>query len=480
MLTVAGLGPGAPGAVPLEVLELLRSGRRVILRTTEHPVVPWLLEQGVTPESLDHLYEKASTFEEVYARMTEFVVGEATREDVVFAVPGHPLVAEEAVHRILATGIPVRLVPAMSFVEAIYVALRLDPMRGVFVLDALQLDKQQPHLAAGNVVAQVYNRLVAGETKLTLMQYYPDDHPVTVVRAACVPGEERIAEVPLYALDRVDWFDHLTSLYLPPLHQVTSGRYCLDPLVNVVAVLRGARGCPWDREQTHATLARYILEEAFETVEAIEQGKMYNLCEELGDLLLQIVLHAQLASEEGFFDIRDVIKRITAKMVHRHPHVFGGVEVRNSREVRLNWDRLKRAEKQEGGYLAGISKALPALLRAEKVQARAARVGFDWPDYRGPLAKVAEELKELERAVEGGASERVREEVGDLLFAVVNLARLLGVNAERACADSTERFIRRFAYLEQRAAAEGRPLEDLSLEEMDRLWEEAKQRENRG
>ncbi|MBC7104720.1 MAG: nucleotide pyrophosphohydrolase, partial [Firmicutes bacterium] len=312
MLTVVGLGPGAPGAVPLEVMEILRGGHRVLLRTTEHPVVPWLLEQGLVLESLDHLYEQSRSFEEVYERMAELVVREATREDVVFAVPGHPLVAEEAVSRVLASGVPVRVVPAMSFVEAMYVALGLNPLGGLVVLDALRLDKQRPHLAAGNIVAQVYNRLVAGETKITLMQYYPDEHPVTVVRAAGVPGEERVTEVPLYALDRLDLFDHLTSLYLPPLRDdVATGRFCLDPLVNVVAVLRGERGCPWDREQTHATLARYVLEEAYETVEAIEQGKTHNLCEELGDLLLQIVLHAQLASESGLFDIREVVRKIT-------------------------------------------------------------------------------------------------------------------------------------------------------------------------
>jgi len=248
-------------------------------------------------------------------------------------------------------------------------------------------------------------------------------------------------------------------------------------LVDLMARLRAPGGCPWDREQDHQSLKPYLLEEAYEVLEAIDRGSDEKLCDELGDLLLQIVFHAQIGSEEGQFDIAAVCRGISGKLLNRHPHVFGDAHVRDSDEVIDNWERIKRAEplnEDRVSILDGVPKALPALQKATKVQKRVAKVGFDWDDHHGPADKVHEELEEVQAAVESGDPERLVAEIGDLLFAVVNLARRLGVDSEDALHLAVARFGERFRLMEQRAEAEGIEMQGLSLAELDRLWDAAK------
>jgi tetrapyrrole methylase family protein / MazG family protein len=259
---------------------------------------------------------------------------------------------------------------------------------------------------------------------------------------------------------------------LPP----QSAHYSWDDLVVVMARLR--RGCPWDREQTHRTLIPYLIEETFEVVEAIEGGQLEALCEELGDLLLQILFHAQLATEVGRFSIADVIDALANKMVRRHPHVFGDAVIEDVDAQWRNWEQLKALEKtgrQRKSRLDGIPKHLGALQRGQRMQEKAARVGFDWPAVAGILDKLTEELNELAQARRDKEDDpRVREELGDVFFTLVNLSRALGIDAESAMRDANEKFYRRFAFMEQRAAAEGRTLSDLSLDELEELWQLAK------
>jgi tetrapyrrole methylase family protein / MazG family protein len=259
---------------------------------------------------------------------------------------------------------------------------------------------------------------------------------------------------------------------LPP----QSAHYSWDDLVVVMARLR--RGCPWDREQTHRTLIPYLIEETFEVVEAIEGGQLDALCEELGDLLLQILFHAQLATEVGRFSIADVIDALANKMVRRHPHVFGDAVIEDVDAQWRNWEQLKALEKtgrQRKSRLDGIPKHLGALQRGQRMQEKAARVGFDWPSVTGILDKLAEELNELAQARRNKEDDpRVREELGDVFFTLVNLSRALGIDAESAMRDANEKFYRRFAFMERRAAAEGRTLSDLSLDELEELWQLAK------
>lgn len=264
-------------------------------------------------------------------------------------------------------------------------------------------------------------------------------------------------------------------------------KHTFQDLIDVMAKLRSPGGCKWDLEQTNKTLRPYIIEEAYEVIEAIDDGSMNKLREELGDLLLQIVFHSQLTKEEGAFDITDVIHEVTEKMIRRHPHVFGDLNVVSSREVIENWEKIKSKEKQHAKRDSHINfpKGMPALALAQKIQGQAARVGFDWPDVGGALEKVIEELEEFFDAWHKGDTIEREKEFGDILFAIVNLARFLDIEAEAALASTNRKFVERFRFIEKRVAERGMNFDELTLEEMDRIWDEAKEnfkkkKENKG
>lgn len=251
--------------------------------------------------------------------------------------------------------------------------------------------------------------------------------------------------------------------------------YTVKDLEEIVRILRAPGGCPWDAEQTHESIRRNFLEEAYEAVEAIDEGSAEHLREELGDVLLQIVLHARMEEEQGRFNLNGVADGICRKLIYRHPHVFGEVKVSGTGEVLSNWEDLKRKEKgQETNTdaLSAVARSLPALWRAEKVQKKAKKAGFDWPDVSGALDKLFEEIEELKTAVAEGSN--VEEELGDLLFSAVNVSRFVNVDAEQALTKATDKFIDRFRKVEAQAKAEGRPMETMSLAELDALWERAK------
>ncbi|MDP2932064.1 MAG: nucleoside triphosphate pyrophosphohydrolase [Chloroflexota bacterium] len=245
-----------------------------------------------------------------------------------------------------------------------------------------------------------------------------------------------------------------------------------EALVNIIARLRAPDGCPWDREQTHATLRRHLLEECYETLAALDEGDPGKLCAELGDLLLQVVLQARIATEAGEFEIGDVVKGINDKLIHRHPHVFGSTKVKSAGEVLANWEELKREERGEDvSMLAHLPKEMPALSYSQDMQSRVARVGFDWPDIDGVIDKLAEEVAEFKAAE---SQQRKAEEFGDLLFTLANIARRMGVDLESALRETNQRFYRRFAYMEELCLQRGLKLGELSLNEQNVLWEEAK------
>ncbi len=253
--------------------------------------------------------------------------------------------------------------------------------------------------------------------------------------------------------------------------------YDVRDLEEIVAVLRAPGGCPWDAEQTHESSRRDFLEEAYEVAEAIDEGDSDHLKEELGDVLLQVVFHAQMEKEAGRFNLDDAADGVCKKLIYRHPHVFGEVEVSGSSQVLENWDKLKRKEKGQDTHtdaLNSVARSLPALWRAEKVQKKARKAGFDWDEISGPMDKLYEELDELKNAVEENSN--IEEELGDLLFATVNLARFVQVDCENALTAATDKFIRRFAQVEKLANEQGRAMESMTLDELDKLWDEAKRR----
>ena len=255
----------------------------------------------------------------------------------------------------------------------------------------------------------------------------------------------------------------------------------LPRLIHLIEELRSEHGCPWDREQTHQSLKPYAIEETYEVLEAIDSGKMDKLCEELGDLLLQVVLHAQLAAEQNSFNIEDVIDTIAEKLVRRHPHVFGDTQVKGVAGVLENWEKIKKSEMpgERESILDGVPKGLPALMKAEKIQSKASKVGFDWGNLDGPLQKVKEEFHEFEAVLRDEASpqperDRLEDEFGDILFSMVNLARFFHLNSEQALERTITKFDQRFRYVEREALQAGKELQTMSLEEMDLLWEQAK------
>lgn len=480
-ITIVGLGPGDPRHLTREAWEVLSAGREVWLRTARHPTIAHL-PAHLALHSFDDLYESAQDFAQVYQAIAERVLELGRRpEGVIYAVPGHPLVGEATVRQVLQTaqgaGLPVRVVEGLSFVEVALTALGLDALDpGLQIYDGIEIatlhhPPLNPDLPA--LIGQVYSRRLAGDLKLTLMNQYPDEHPVTLIFAAGTDAQ-RLVRLPLYELDRQE-VDHLTTLYVPPLPPVSS----FEGFQETVAHLRAPDGCPWDREQTHESLRSNLLEEAYEVAAAIDAGDMESLREELGDLLLQIVLHAQMATEAGEFRMADVIAAIDRKLKRRHPHVWGGQRVNNAQEVLSRWEHLKQEERAgKGSLLDGVPQAVPALLQAHIYGERAARVGFDWSRPEEVARKVREEMEEVEAAC---TPEEVEAEVGDLLFAVANWARHLGVEPETALRKANARFASRFRAMEEQARQRGLDMAQMSIAELDRLWEDIKaEAEKRG
>jgi tetrapyrrole methylase family protein/MazG family protein len=461
-----------------EAHEALSAAREVWVRTARHPAVEELPDLPWKP--MDSFYEREEDFSAVYRAISDEVLRLAGRpEGVCYAVPGSPRVGESTVPQILAgaeeRGWKARIVEGISFLEPALSALRVDALDGLFIADAAELAvRNHPSFppSAHVLVAQLYSRALASEVKLTLMNQYPEEHAVRLIHAAGTRGEA-VEALPLHEIDRSRRIAHLTALYIPPFHGA------FEEFQETIARLRAPGGCPWDREQTHLSLRGNLMEEAYEVLEAIDREDPRALAEELGDLLLQILLHAQIATESGDFRMADVTAGIDEKIHRRHPHVFGEKKVDGVGQVLANWEEIKaeeRSGKEKGGkgLLDGVPLALPALEQAVSIQKRAARVGFDWPSIEGVKAKVAEELAELEAAE--GEEERASE-LGDLFFAIVNLARWLQVDAESALRQSNARFRGRFGRVEAAAARIGKPLKEMTLEELDALWEEAKKGE---
>ena len=466
-VVVAGLGPAGPGLLTAATLAAVEKAFRRFVRTARHPAAAAV--PGAV--SFDDLYERAATMEEVYGGIVDALVAAASEPgagDVIYLVPGSPSVAERTVELLRHDArVAVEVLPALSFLDLAWDRLGVDPLAaGARLVDGRRFAEEAAGERGPLLVAQCDSSLVLSEIKLVVDEPPPS---VTVLQRLGLP-DEVVTEVAWHDLDRVVEPDHLTSLWIPTL-AAPVGRE-LVRFAELVRTLR--RRCPWDREQTHASLTRHLLEEAYETVEAIEglertpgPEAMAHLEEELGDLLFQVYFHATLAAEEGHFTLADVAAGIHDKLVHRHPHVFGSVEADTAGQVMANWDRIKTEEKGRASVMEGIPSALPSLLHAAKVQRRAASLGFDWESVEGAYPKVAEELEELR----AGPSE---EELGDLLFAVVNVARHLELDPEGALRGATVKFRDRFAAVEELARARRLDLAALDLAGLDALWDEVK------
>jgi tetrapyrrole methylase family protein/MazG family protein len=458
-VVVVGLGPGDPRLVSVAATEALAAAGQRFLRTERHPSAH--LAEPAT--SFDRRYEQAVRLDDVYAGIVEDLVAAAASipdgaGDVVYAVPGSPLVAETTVDLLRRDPrVEVRVVPSLSFLDLAWERLGIDPLAaGVRVVDGHRFAVDAAGQAGPLLVAQCDNAQVLSEIKLSV----DDGPPVTVLQRLGLP-DEQVTVVAWADLDRRVEPDHLTSLWIPILAEPVAAE--LARFADLVRTLRAR--CPWDRRQTHQSLTRHLLEETYEVLEAIDELDYAHLEEELGDLLFQVAFHATLAAEEGEFTLADVARGIHDKLVARHPHVFGppGTPV-------PDWEELKKAEKGRASVMDGVPGNLPSLLYAFKLQSKAASVGFDWKNAAGAWPKIREELDELEAALASAppdGSSAVNEELGDVLFSVVNVARHLGLDPEAALREAAAKFRHRFVAMEGLAAGRGVAIDD-------ELWDEVK------
>lgn len=492
-IIVIGLGSGTEDQLTLGAWKRLSSAKRLWLRTERHPVVRYLEEQDITFGTFDSLYEEKEAFPDVYDAIADRLIQEAysTGEEVVYAVPGHPMVAEQSVRllqeRCPEHGIGLTLLGGESFLDQAFVRLGFDPIDGFQLLDASGLTPARLQPELHTVIGQVYDAFVASDVKLTLMEVYPDDYPVVVGHALGVEGEESIVRLPLYELDRIDGYGNLSLVWVPGSGDPAFRQRTFDRLHEIVQILRSPEGCPWDREQTHTSIRQNFIEETYEVLETIDDEDPDAMCEELGDVLLQIMLHSQMEEEQGIFTVYDVIGEINEKLIRRHPHVFGTLGAKDAEEALRNWDAIKKEEKRKKGIdtaslsvLAGVPRGLPGLMKAWKLQKKAAKVGFDWDKLEDVFAKVEEELLEVrEAAALSEPADKSKEELGDLLFAVVNLARFLKVDPEEALELTNRKFTRRFHYIEEQLRLNGRNFDQTTLLEMEDWWQQAKRFEDR-
>jgi tetrapyrrole methylase family protein/MazG family protein len=475
------LGPGGPEYVTQQTLDAIASMPAApthrYLRTTRHPSASLVSNAS----SFDAVYESADTFADVYSEIIDRLVAAATQHgEIIYAVPGSPLVLERTVQRLRTDDrVDCTTLPAMSFLDVAYARLGIDPVEAaVRLIDGHEFATAAAGDRGPLFVAHTHANWVLSDIKLAV-EGARGDEPVVILQRLGTP-DELITHTTWAELDRTVEADHLTCVYIPHL-----GSPVGSSLVRFHELARTLREqCPWDREQTHQSLIKYLLEETYEVVDALhaldpdDPATDAALVEELGDLLYQVEFHATIAEQQGRFTISDVADGIHDKLVRRHPHVFPVeghiVEAEDSGTVLANWDAIKHAEKGRTSVFDGVAASQPSLSYAYHVQRKAAKVGFDWPDVGGALPKIAEETAELVAAVEHGEAGQIDDELGDLLFAVVNVARHLDVEPEASLRVATHKFRRRFEAVERLAAERGIVLGEATLEVLDALWDEVK------
>ncbi len=473
-LTIVSLGMSDENELTLGTLRALRDAERVLLRTGRHGVASYLQSEGIAFDTLDELYETCEDFDTLSESVAQAVRQAAEGKETVYAVSdatGDATVAailrlgcenvtvlggasaqSRAMAALLGAGAPpaegtLRVCPASTFLTA-----RVTPS------DALLL-------------TELHSRECAGDCKLRLSSLLPDELEVWLLSGP----NATVTRLPLYELDRQKHYDHLTMCYVPAVPMLKRTRFDMDDLVAVMARLRAPDGCPWDREQTHESLLPSLLEEAWEFIDAARQHDVEHMYDELGDVLLQVAFHAQVASEHGEFDIQDVTSAICGKMIERHTHIFGADHADTAEEVLTNWEAFKRKQRgiqTHADAMRDVSTGLSTLLRAAKVQRKAAKVHFDFDSAEQALAKVHEEADEVAENLRDGVDPET--ELGDLLFSIVNVCRLCDKNADIALFAATEKFITRFSNMEKSIKKSGKRLEDLTLSEMDVYWNSEK------
>lgn len=467
-LTIVGLS--TPATISSAALQACKDAAALFVQTKQTPCTLPLTQEGLAFFTMDDLYETAADFDALQQAIQERLFLACSKSDVLYALPGSGLLESTRALRAAAQaqGIPTSLLPGTGYAQA--AAAAAGCLYDAYILAAASALPTQLDTRTCLLIEELDTKLRAGDIKLQLQACYPDTHDV-LLATMNKEGRYEIDVCPLYALDRQPHFCATSVLLVPPLDMYALSRYGYRELIDVMYSLRAPGGCPWDAEQTHQSLKKTMVEECYEVLDAIDKNDDDALCEELGDVLLQVVFHAQIAASQGRFDERDVTSAIVKKLIYRHPHVFGSAKADTPDEVAQSWEELKKREKRhatQSEVLQAVPRNFPALMRAQKLSKKAAQVGFDWADAKAALPKLHEELHELEQAI-GGKGD-MAEEIGDLLFSITHIARLLGLESEALLQKASDKFITRFTSMEELAFARGRLLEQMPLEEQNELW----------
>lgn len=472
-LTIVPLS--TPGNISRKAEDIIRSADTLFLQTSAHQSAKWILDAGLSFETMDDLYGECFDFDELNQAIANRLM---CGKSVVYAVPGRGI-GQAQFEAILSAAkendVEVIRLPGTGYGDTALACIPDAVFDGVTICPANQLPLRiDPYTPL--CIEELDTRLRAGEVKLALSEYYPDEYPVWFCPMD-ESGNYNPVSIPLYELDRQENYFAATCCILKAAEPGTLPRGDVDDLMRIMRVLRAPGGCPWDAEQTHASIRSALIEESYEVIDAIDRDDTEALLEELGDLLLQVVFHTIMEEEMSSFNLRDVATGIINKLVYRHPHVFGSTSVNDSDEVLVNWEQLKKKEKHQAtcaDTMHAVPKGFPALMRSAKIQKKAANVGFDWASAEEALFKLPEEVEELKEAMQSGDAAHIDEEIGDVFFAAVNVCRLLKRDPEAMLNASTDKFMNRFERTEQLILADRGTLEGMSLEEMDEYWVKAK------
>ncbi|MCY6485711.1 nucleoside triphosphate pyrophosphohydrolase [Clostridium aestuarii] len=478
MIRVIGLGPGSKQALTLGAVDLLKNSENIYFRTENYPNVEYLKSLGVKFKSYDYLYQRLNNLDEISENIAKDLVDKHSEfKEIIYVVPGHPLEGDKTVKILIDSckekNIDIEILPTISFIDTLVKNLKIDVSYGIKIIDSFDVKDSMLDKKIETIIVGLYNKDIISVIKTKLCGYYNDNTDIYFIK---ISDEKKLEKVKssIGEIDKQQDDKYISVIYIPRCVDTIND---FQDLLDIMNTLRSENGCPWDREQTHKSLKRCLIEECYEVLEAIDEMNYDKITEELGDVLLQVVFHAQIGKEENHFNINDVIKRICNKLIERHPHVFAKMNVSNAKEVLVNWDKIKKKEKGFKTYtdeLKHVAKNLPALIRADKVQNKAAKVGFDWDDVMPAINKVLEEADEVKEVYKSQNKEKIIEEVGDLIFSTVNIARLLDIDPEHALNYTIDKFIRRFQYIERKGSEKGKNLKQMSLKEMDELWEKSK------
>ena len=469
-ITVISLGPGPREHLTLGALSALEKAEKVVLRTEKCDAAAYLREKGISFDTLDHLHETCDDFEELAENAAREVLEASKNAPVCYAVfdAGN----DETVRILMQHTADIAILPGMPLSAPLLSQLPQEKTE-IQTAAALSVTGTQNPL----LILELDSRMLAGECKLQLLSWYDADTEVYFFPPSA--GAKRsFVKIPLCDMDRQKAYDHTAALLIPMQTLENKARYDFYDLVQVMGILRGENGCPWDKEQTHETLRKYLIEEAYETASAIDDEDWLAVADELGDVLLQVVFQASIGAQYGTFELSDITTAICKKMIHRHRHIFGSDHCETAADVVDNWEKIKKEErgfKTQSEVLQGVTRGLAPLMRAAKVQKKARDVGFDWDDPMEALQKVHEEADEVADAIREKNAAHLEEELGDLFFSCVNVSRLCGVEAETALQRATEKFVNRFTAMENAILRDGKCLKDLTLSEMDVYWNGSKQ-----